>query len=187
MTTHRTIASTETDPQAPLVSALFKALANNLLAAFEGDATAIAAGVHLRPAALGQIAAGDVLIDQLQPSSPAMTVASFSSAGTGSGSAATSYYEALGVHRILNSGTLRIKGTLAASGYTSPGLRIYLNGSLVTTLGVGALSYDLAVAAGDELKFGLAGTWTTNSGGGSGSITLQHLRICGDAAKLWRY
>lgn len=52
MTTHRTIAATETDPQAPLVSALFKALANNLIAAFEGDATAVAAGVTLKDPAL---------------------------------------------------------------------------------------------------------------------------------------
>jgi len=36
MTTHRTIASTETDPQAPGVSALFKALADNPTAIAEG-------------------------------------------------------------------------------------------------------------------------------------------------------
>lgn len=52
MTTNRVIAATETDPGAPLVSALFKALANNLIAAFEGDATAVAAGVVLKLAAL---------------------------------------------------------------------------------------------------------------------------------------
>lgn len=52
MTTLRDPAATETDPGAPLVSALFKALANNLRAAFEGDATAVAAGIQLRAAAL---------------------------------------------------------------------------------------------------------------------------------------
>lgn len=52
MTTNRVIAATETDPGAPLISALFKALANNLIAAFEGDATAVAAGVVLKLAAL---------------------------------------------------------------------------------------------------------------------------------------
>jgi hypothetical protein len=41
MATHRTIAATETDPQAPLVSALFKAL--------DGNATAIAEGALNAP------------------------------------------------------------------------------------------------------------------------------------------
>ena len=40
MTTFRTIASTETDPQAPLTSALMKAFEGNTLAIAEGDATA---------------------------------------------------------------------------------------------------------------------------------------------------
>ena len=40
MTTFRTIASTETDPQAPVTSALMKALEGNTLAIAEGDATA---------------------------------------------------------------------------------------------------------------------------------------------------
>ena len=52
MTTLRTIASTETDPQAPITSALMKALQLNFIAAMEGDATAVAAGVTLKDAAL---------------------------------------------------------------------------------------------------------------------------------------
>jgi len=52
MATYRAIASTETDPQAPLTSALFKALDANLTAAFEGDSTAVSAGVTLLDAAL---------------------------------------------------------------------------------------------------------------------------------------
>lgn len=36
MATHRTIASTETDPEAPETAQLFKALANNPIAMFEG-------------------------------------------------------------------------------------------------------------------------------------------------------
>jgi hypothetical protein len=40
MTTYRSIANTETDPQAPVTSALMKAFQNNVLAVAEGDATA---------------------------------------------------------------------------------------------------------------------------------------------------
>lgn len=40
MTTRRAIAATETDPEAPGTSALFKALAGNPVAGFEGDPTA---------------------------------------------------------------------------------------------------------------------------------------------------
>lgn len=56
MSTHRDIASTETDPQAPITAALMKALDDNLDAAFQGDPTAIAAGVRLWPTALVDLA-----------------------------------------------------------------------------------------------------------------------------------
>jgi len=52
MPTYRTILATETDPEAPQVSALWKAVADNPLAMFEGDAAAVAAGQTLRDAAL---------------------------------------------------------------------------------------------------------------------------------------
>lgn len=52
MATYRSIATTETDPQAPITSALMKALDANVTAAFEGDATAVAAGVTLKDPAL---------------------------------------------------------------------------------------------------------------------------------------
>jgi hypothetical protein len=52
MATYRSIATTETDPQAPVTSALMKALEANPIAAFEGDATAVSAGVTLKDPAL---------------------------------------------------------------------------------------------------------------------------------------
>ena len=52
MATYRSIATTETDPQAPITSALMKALDGNVTSAFEGDATAVAAGVTLKDPAL---------------------------------------------------------------------------------------------------------------------------------------
>jgi hypothetical protein len=61
MATHRAIAGTETDPEAPITSALMKALDANVTAAFEGDATAVANGVTLRLAALQRLVAGDTI------------------------------------------------------------------------------------------------------------------------------
>ena len=52
MPTYRAVASTETDPQAPITSALMKALVDNVLAALEGDSTASAAGVTVKDASL---------------------------------------------------------------------------------------------------------------------------------------
>lgn len=52
MATYRSIATTETDPQAPITSSLMKALDANTTSAFEGDSTAVAAGVTLKDTAL---------------------------------------------------------------------------------------------------------------------------------------
>lgn len=53
MSSYRAIASTETDPEAPITSALMKAFQDNLLATIEGDATAprIYGAAMLGPAA----------------------------------------------------------------------------------------------------------------------------------------
>jgi hypothetical protein len=52
MTTYITITDPETDPDAPLTSELAKKWRDNPLAMFEGDATAVAAGITLKDAAL---------------------------------------------------------------------------------------------------------------------------------------
>ena len=53
MTSYINISNIETDPEAPLTSELAKKWRDNPIAAFEGDATAVAAGIVLRDAALG--------------------------------------------------------------------------------------------------------------------------------------
>lgn len=54
MTTYRAIASTETDPEAPITSTLMKALQQNVLAISEGDSTV--PGLLRNTALLGTIA-----------------------------------------------------------------------------------------------------------------------------------
>jgi hypothetical protein len=59
MTTYIAITDPETDPDAPLTSELAKKWRDNPISMFEGDATAVAAGVTLRDAALDTGAATD--------------------------------------------------------------------------------------------------------------------------------
>jgi hypothetical protein len=166
-------------PDAPGTALHFQRWFENWIAGFEGASGA----PRFHPLAFGEIAAGDVVIDRLTPQGIAVQLASFSSGGSASGTVTKNYVLELPVATVCNNGVLRIKGTLASTGT----FRIYKNGTLITSQAVGSFSYDLTVAAGDQIHFGATLPYSFGSGGGSASNTITNLQICGDALKNWRY
>lgn len=141
---------------------------------------------RILPAAMQNVAAGDVLLTQCTPSNVALIVGSFSTGGSASGNVNQVGINALGCYVALRAGSVRIKATIGvSSNVTSGGLRIYKNAVLQHTTGTGAVSYDLTFAAGDVIHFGSAGNWSTPSSGGSGNITVQDLRFTGDVFTIW--
>lgn len=181
MTTHRTIAATETDPQAPLVSALFKALANNLLAAFEGDATAVAAGVTLRLAALQRLAAG-ASVRLRNDAVQSITGATFADVNI-IASPATVLFPCLqaGVIRVAfehmrpvgNASEVRIRRTRAQVTTT---IFTSTQNNTATYL---AESYDADVQPGDQISVQLRNT-------GANSSNIRNLRFqVADGLALW--
>jgi hypothetical protein len=163
---------------APATALHFERWFRNWEAGFEGAPGA----TRLHPLAFGEVAAGDVVIDRLTPQGIAVTLCSFSAGGTASGTITKNHVVELPVATVCNLGTLRIKGTLTGAGT----FRIYKNGSLITGP-TGTFSYDLAVAAGDQIHFGATMPYSFASGGGSAQNSITNLQICGDALKNWRY
>ena len=140
---------------------------------------------RILPAAMQAIAAGEVLLTQCTPSNVQFIMGSFSAGGASGGNVDSAGLNGLGCYVALRSGSVRIKATIAVVNVSAGGLRIYKNAVLQTTTGTGAVSYDLAFAAGDVIHFGCAGNWSTGSGGGSGNITVQNLRFLGDVFAIW--
>lgn len=94
MATYRSIATTETDPQAPITSALMKALDGNVTSAFEGDATAVAAGVTLKDPALdtgAATAAGVTWVGLRMAAATAGGVGTYAFLGISGGNTATAF------------------------------------------------------------------------------------------------
>lgn len=187
MPTFRTIAPTETDPEAPQNSDLFKALAENPIAMFEGDVNA----PPLLPLAFKGVAAGNVVIDRLTPEGIVTLLAGFTTAGAATGTFIVSYAPLTPVCTVCNTGTLRITGTLSVSGSpggTSPTFRVFRNGTLVASpVGPGAFSVDVPVTAGDQITFGGSITYSHTSGGGSSNCNVTNLQVRGAELRNWRY
>ncbi len=147
MTTYNAILATETDPDAPLRSSLFKRLVANPIAAFEGDATAVAAGVTLRLQALQRLGAGTSVR------------CSFS----GYGSAPGSTFQPQQAVPFIQSGTVRFSVRHFQTGGSSSEVRIRRVragvATTLTTLSTGSGSpgatqtYDADVIAGDYFTF----------------------------------
>lgn len=165
MTTYRAIATTETDPQAPITSALMKALEANHKAAMEGDPTATAAGVYLRTAALFRPTAGNVVIAR----------------GRDRSASTTTIAEGHDPFRVIvPSGTVRMGWTLTRTvGTGGPGTAyIYRNGSLIHSNSTnGAQTFDFSVSFGDLITYAVSSQAST-------TYEISNVRIMAATADL---
>ena len=187
MTSYITITDAETDPEAPLTSELAKKWRDNPIALAEG---AIGAP-RIYSLAFAPVAAGDVVIDKLTPQGLTVELVSFGSAGSASGTVSSAYVKDTGVYTVINTGTIRIKGTVSGStsgsaSFSSPAFRIYKNGTLSSSP-TGTFSVDLSVTAGDQIYFGGTIGYSIGSSGGSVTLLLLNLTINGTQTTLWRY
>ena len=188
MTSYITITDAETDPEAPLTATLAKKWRDNPIAITEGAAGA----PRISPLAFAPVAAGDVVIQRLTPQGVAVTVVSTSTTSSGVYTPSTTYNSDLFFHDVINTGTIRFKGTVStfisggASSPSSPSFRIYKNGTLVSSVS-GTFSVDLSVSAGDQIYFGGQVTLNFTSGGGTGGLSISNLTVNGSQTTLWRY
>lgn len=186
MTTYRSIAATETDPYAPIVAQLMKALALNPIALAEGAPGA----PRIFHAAFGAHTAGNVVIEQISPWWATIALAS-SSGGSGAALGAFGNFVAdLGVHQVLTAGTIRIKGSVTSSvsgtaSVTSANIRIIKNNTLVAMVG-GNFSVDVTVAQDDVIAFGGEVSGTAGVSGGGITSLIANLQICASERRFWR-
>jgi len=187
MTSYITITDAETDPEAPLTATLAKKWRDNPIAITEGSAGA----PKISPLAFAPVAAGDVVIDKLSPQGITTSILSFTSSGAALGTLSSTYISDLGLYTVINTGTIRIKGTVSggASGggsFSSPTFRIYKNGTLSSSP-TGTFSVDLSVTASDQIYFGGSIGYNITSSGGTVSLGLLNLTINGTQTTIWRY
>lgn len=175
MTDYNAIAATETDPDAPLRSSLFKRIVANPISAFEGDPTAVAAGVTLRLAALQRLVAGDeIRLRNDQTRSTAAT--SFVDAGFGSGFIQAGTVRVTFAHRHANGGAnseVRIRRQRAGSITT-------VNTYSTNSTGFVDRSEDVEVQPGDRLFL----EHRISSGINNGEITISRIRASANTL-LW--
>lgn len=139
-------------PGKPIIGATGAALRDNIIAAFEGDATAVAAGVVLKLPALGPLVAGNTQRGfhagvSVPVSSPAQRVASFDFAQSGQVRVTFSYSNTgVGPGSILFA---RIRAGSSTTIFSS-------NGS-------GSQSIDTDVQVGDRLIFNTPATFASNT------------------------
>ena len=163
MPTYTAIASTETDPNAPVTSTLMERLSSNPIAMFEGASGA----PRLDEAARGGSVAGDtVLFQALGKDNP------YTFDGD---SEETDWAEVPGSRfRGTTSGSLRATCTVV-SAFSGGEVQVLKNGTQIASAVSGSLSVDVTLADGDTVWFEVrAGT---GSGGGAtaGQIVVENV------------
>lgn len=191
MATHRTIASTETDPLAPIVAALMKALAANPVAIAEGDATVHSAGVAIRAAAMRGVAAGSEVSLTILGS----LADSFSKTNAGSGNFTSGPTRIGRAITALRAGVVTVSAQLrrTVTGTGASGtfqIDVYKNGTSVLTLTATGTTYstftgDATFAAGDVIEFAFSTSGSTAAGGGSMMADVRQVKCLADIASFW--
>ena len=187
MTAWTTISNALVAVGAKPFATTMQALRDNVVAAFEGDATAVAAGITLSANAHPQFVVGGVDLINFY----GLNIVTTGAIGpAGGGSSATVYADIL-AFTAARAGTVRVSVELREgnANCTSSILRIYNNATLLSTLTdidavFSTYTYDLTWAAGDHIR--LESGCGYNSTVGSAIAQFQNLKLLADKRGVFR-